>query len=351
MIELYKRDAKGAIRVWRIHSEGQWIIWEWGLLSGEEQNNEEHVPYGLAGRTIEEQIESRINSRVSKQRDKGYVNTIEQAKNDPVTNTLGFMKPMLAQVFSKQKEVEFENAFYQYKYNGHRCMIHCENGIKTAYSRNGKVIDTIPELLDEIIMEDDITLDGELYLHNTSLQKITSLVKKRQPDTLLLKFLCYDVMISDMYYPMRHEYLRNKVHLGEKSQFVPTFPNVSSIHEMLKNARSFHFEGVIMRLDKFGYEDGKRSKSLLKIKQFLDIDVEVLNITSSREGWAILHCITSDKKVFRVSAPGTMDEKHKTYELRHQYIGKCIRIEFAEWTDDKVPFHPVAKEWAENISL
>lgn len=346
---LYTKDSHGKIRQWHIYSLGNVINITYGLVDGEQILQTEIVDEGKQTRNIDEQVISRINSRVNKQLDRGYCEKIEDAMNGKPTNSLGLAKPMLAHKFADAKKVDFTNAYLQRKYDGHRCLITRSNGELIAYSRNGKVINSIPHILKYLDnLPEGSTLDGELYAHGKSLQSISSWVKKYQEDSYKLHYIVYDIM-EDVNYSERHPILNSyslNWHADEDCQIqaAPSIliENADEAYECMRSYKMAGYEGAILRLDGYKYEDGKRSHGLLKLKQFDDDNFIVVNIVTAREGWAILTCITENGKEFKVSAPGTFEEKHEIVLKSEDYIGRYVRVEYANLTKDGIPFHPVA---------
>jgi ATP-dependent DNA ligase len=360
-ISLYKRDAAGSLQVWSIWAQNDEIWIEWGQEDGELQCQSELIEEGKASRTIQEQVLSRVNSRVEKKLDKGYVRDRNHALTHKPVNRLGLPRPMLAKPFDKVKKIDYSTSWLQFKYDGHRCLIHhISDDEYIAYSRNGKPITTITEILRQVrIMHlpDGFTLDGELYRHDESLQKITSWVKRRQLATETLVYMVYDVITP---YPVTFTarlHILNSLNwpvawnLGGHPYILkaPTVPCVppDEISIGLKNAIDQGYEGLILRRNTAPYEDGKRSMSLVKIKKFIDDEFLVVDIIPSREGFAVLQCIAKNGKRFGATAPGTVDEKFDVMEKRDQYIGRHIQLQYAGLTDEGKPFHPTAVRWRE----
>lgn len=351
-IYLYKKSANGKLQVWSIKSEDDEIIISWGEDGGRQQIQSECIDYGLAGRTLDEQIISRVNSRVNGKLDQGYVHDRGHALiNEPV-NRLGLKKPMLATKFKDVKGIDFLSSVVQCKYDGHRCLINRDGGDFQAYSRNGKPIEAIHEILEavkESYLPDGYTLDGELYHHRTPLQTISSWVKRRQPMTAKLVYIVYDVLTPDekLYY-QRYQMLQ-KLNLWGPIQIAPTDVNVveAQIPMMLKASIEDGYEGLILRRDGFAYEDGKRSKGLVKIKQWMDDEFKVISIKQSKEGYAVLKCIMESGVTFEATAPGTMDEKFDVWLYRESWIGKFVNVQYANLTKAGKPFHPIATMWRE----
>jgi len=346
-VELYIKDNKGAIRVWEVIQDGQDIVIHFGVLGGAIQEKREYVPHGKAGRSIQQQIDLQINSRVSRQRDRGYVDTIEEAKTK-TTNQLGLLKPMLAQRFDRVS-VNLNDVFLQHKYDGNRCIITKQHGKILAYSRNGKVIPAdLSHITNGLKLDEGQFIDGELYCHGEKLQTIVSWIKRTQDNTKLLNFHAYDLM-SDEPYEKRMYQLVDMIGLHDSIQFAPTIRANGMEQIMGYHKRSIQagYEGTIIRLPDYGYEDGKRSRSLLKLKTFLDAEFEVIDIHESKDGWAILECETDEGNTFRVSAPGTMEEKMDILDDADFYIGQYVNVEYAQLTKDGIPFHPVATYFRE----
>lgn len=354
---LYKIDANNLIRVWSISAEGSVLIIQHGVLNGATQISTERVALNKSGRDIDQQVALAKQSRINKQLDKGYCNTPEEAMNSKGLNASKLAKPMLAQKFRNVKNIDFANCFVQYKYNGHRCLVTKQNGKLIAYSRNGKPINSIDHILKDLQwLPEGYTLDGELYLHSIPLQTISSLVRKNQPDSKKLVYVVYDfISAMTMPYAARNSCLQDwSVGATTPSICVaPTFAFSESkmpIKERLAESIANGYEGLILRHGSTGYEPGKRSQSLVKVKQVLDDEFCIVGVRQSADGWAIFECNAMPRvspaatvfDTFRVSAMGTMQDKYDTWMNRNNFIGKMLTVEFFEWTIDNKPFHPVA---------
>lgn len=357
-IKLYKKDSAGKIRVWSVEADyaNECLIIEHGVLGGEIVTKEEFIDEGKAGRDIDEQLDSRLQSRANKKMDLGYVDSIEKA-NGPLRNAIGFLMPMKAQptvdkhLRVKEKlinQVDWSNAFVQRKYNGLRCLItQTEDGL-VAYTRGGKYITTISHILDGMILPLNATIDGELYCHGTPLQTINSWAKRKQPNTSKLKLLAYD-MISASEFGARFSNLKELNALGPGVEIAETIL-VNSYKEAIGYFHQFRnegYEGAILRHGIAGYEDGKRSKSVLKIKGWHDSEFVVVDITESKDGIAVLHMMTENGSQFKATAPGTYTEKKSVLRNKGEYIGLSVTIRFAELTNDGLPAQPVAVAWRE----
>lgn len=339
--KLYMMDNNGKIREWSIGVDDWVIVIEHGEKDGTMQRVIEVIEKGKAGRTIEEQIMSRMASRISKQRDRGYRPELPAVGSRP-TNTLGFAKPMLATPLKNIKGADFTGAYIQRKYDGNRCLITNEGGELIAYTRNGKRITTIGHILNGLELLEGQTLDGELYAHGYPLQTIVSWIKRQQQDTLKIRYHAYDI-IADLPYSRRYALLNMaSEYFTPAMELVPTeeVRDWNHVEKHFKESRKEGYEGSIIRLHTAGYEDGKRSKSLIKVKAWEDGYFTIANIIPSREGWAILVCLIGDR-TFKVTAPGPIDHKHYIMNNKEKYIGHKARVEYAQLTKDGIPFHPV----------
>jgi DNA ligase-1 len=343
MTTLYKITATGAIQQWSIMKQKDKLYIVYGQQNGALQEQHEFIETNKSGRSIAEQIELRANSRINKQLDKGYCYTIEEARQSIGLNASKLLKPMLAQQL-KNSKVDFNKCFVQYKYNGHRCLIMGTEEGPVAYSRNGKQINTIKHITDSIDIQPGVILDGELYVHGMALQDTGSLIRKIQPGNDKLDYIVYDIIINKPY-EQRLKKIMEYAYVSECVQVAPTdMPGHNNIDEQLQNAIDSGYEGLILRTNDCGYEAGKRSSSLIKVKKFQDAEFIVLNIHESADGWGILECmdVLTGKK-FRVTAPGTVPEKTEIWTNKMNYIGRFVNVEYFDLTNDGIPFHPVAK--------
>lgn len=357
--ELFAKSASGAIISWKVETfpkEDSTIDlkFSYGQVGGAITISTETISEGLAGRTISEQAMLKAQSKINKKLDSGYVESYQEASEKKRVNILGLKKPMLACKFdSIEKKLFIDTDYYyvQRKYDGHRCIIKNVDGTLIAYTRNGKLIESIDHILSELNIPVGETVDGELYHHGTPLQTISSWIKKNQPESKQLVYIVYDVMQNEPYEQRLNWLYENISKNGESVQIAPTYSTPYK-EDIIRSRDEFitqGYEGAMLRHPKSKYEDGKRSDGLIKVKKFNDDDFLVVDIISSKDGWAILSCITKEGKNFTVSAPGTLYQKYEVLEKKQSYIGKYVTVEYSGWTKDKVPFHPVATAFREKF--
>lgn len=340
---LYAKDVNGTIRVWNITAHDSGLTITHGVLGGSKQTKEEQIMTGDAHKSKEEKIYSRYLSRINSKTDAGYMENLDEAKKAKRVNGMGLLRPMLAAPIKNVRGIKYENAFYQHKYDGNRCLVTKRNDKVIAYSRNGKPISSIGHIIQGIELGEGQTIDGELYCHGVVLQTICSWIKREQDATLNLSLRVYDI-VEDSPYIDRLSSLRS-LQLGDNASLVPTYrvESEQALDDFLEGSLREGYEGGILRWGEVGYQDGKRSKNLAKIKVFEDDEYRVVDIEESKDGWAILVCImNASDKTFRVSAPGSMDHKYDVAREPHLYIGKKVQVKYANLTKDGIPFHPVA---------
>lgn len=345
---LYAKDVSGVIRVWSIVTTSTGLIIEHGVYGGSMQHKvEKVVPKG--NRTMDEQIKARYYSRCNRQFDKGYVETLDEAQLKGRTNAIGMKRPMLAQAKKHVKDIDYQHAYYQHKYDGNRCLITKQGGKVTAYSRNGKPVTSIKHITDSMKLYEGQTIDGELYCHGIPLQTINSWVKREQKATLNLQMRVYDCMMNESY-ANRLGMIIN-ADLGKNAFFVDThrIHNEEEAMDLFKRSLKEGYEGGIIRWGLDGYEDGKRSKSLVKLKMVEDAEFIIVDIIPSVDGWARLECETNEGDNFMVSAPGSLPERHAIMDDFEQHLGRLVTVEYAYMTKDGIPFHPVAKAFRDDL--
>lgn len=328
-------------KVWKIWSKGNSII-----IEANGATYFEDIAGGLAGRSLDEQIKLRINARVRSKLDDGFKRD-KSKLGKTITNQLGLARPMLATHLKDCRHKVNDDWFVQPKLDGHRCLID-----KTgAYSRAGRPIDTITEIIEELQIPEGVTFDGELYCHGQALQTISSWAKRRQKATANLQYHIYDVMIPGLSFKLRQEFL-DTIEFGSpyiRKVTTDTIGNIGNLTEYFNKVKSVGYEGLILRPPTGLYESGKRSKTLIKVKSRLDAEFKCIDILPTKWGWGNLVLLTKEGLSFKTPAPGTLAEKTKQLINKELYIGRFVTCEFADWTIEKKPFHCVAIRWREDI--
>ena len=355
--QLFRSTKNGSVSVWTIWSEENTILIE---TKGTEHSSpvlfKEEVPKGLASRTVEQQIESRITSRIRVKLDHGYNPDINIARAGIMTNQLNLAMPMLAERFSNIKTWDIKEMMVQPKLDGHRCLITRVGDEYIAYSRRGKLITTVDHILKNLHFPDGYTLDGELYCHGIALQTIASWAKRKQPNTKRLGFWCYDVITpyENTKYIDRFRFLTTEVSFGNCSNLLATrngydFEKEFTMGSYLQRIIDKGYEGVILRPKEGTYHIGRRHKDLIKVKQWFDNDYEIKKVTTSKSGLAVLHMQENNGEWFKATAPGTRMQNHDVLKRPNWYIGGQVTIEYPNKTNKGIPFQPIAIRYVTNL--
>ena len=353
----YRRSSFG-LSTWTLWYEGDTIYYASALSEGgNPQVHLEQVEINQSGRTLQQQIELQMRSRLSRMLDKGYKASREEALAG-ATNQLGFVNPMLAHPLQKVATPyisEERPAHVQYKYDGHRCLITRTEGNLLAYTRKGKPVTTIGHILRALdpVIGEGVTLDGELYVHGRPLQHISSLIKREQVESASLSYHVYDV-VENQVFSERWASLKSMVERLDTPSIVcvPTRTVVSldQVYTHFEEARKAGYEGSMLRLDSAGYEDGKRSGQLLKVKTRFDEDFRVVEVFAGKYQIGILKLQLNDRPgTFDCTAPGSVPEKQHILANKHLFIGRLVTVEFANKTNDGVPFHGVAIRFVDEL--
>jgi len=117
------------------------------------------------------------------------------------------------------------------------------------------------------------------------------------------------------------------------------------------------YEGGMLRCPDKGYQAGKKSRTLLKLKTFEDAEFEVIDIIEGQDKCvndtffkvAVLVCVTEDGEQFKVTAHGNAENKQQIWHDRAKHIGRLVTIKYYEKTAKNVPFHPISLQWKESI--
>lgn len=303
--------------------------------------------------TPEEQAIKQANSIVDKKIHAGYRYTIEELSSCDK----GWFQPMLAHKWDNQLSKDAV-IFVQPKFDGMRCIVRKEG----MFSRNGKPIVGAPHIYEELkqVFEyfPDIILDGELYNHElkNDFNEIISHVRKTKPteeDLQLsrdkIQYHCYDSIFKNdrfLTFETRYNIVVNIIINGDlkyvRSVETLLIP-ISQIHSYLEKYLEQGYEGLMIRLNT-PYEN-RRSGSLLKYKQFIDEEFEVLDIeegVGNRSGMmGRMFFKTKQGRQFTASSRGNEEYFKELLKNKTKYIGKMATVRYQNMTPDGSPRFPV----------
>ena len=269
---------------------------------------------------------------------------------------------MLAHRYDKHSaKIKFP-CWVQPKLDGVRMIAKKEDGKILMWSRKGKEIDIPDKIATQlgIMLSEGQCVDGEIYVHDWTFQRIISAVKKKRADTDLLEYHIYDsphptlsfedrvpkrTMCTTMF-PAYCKEWNGHAGLIENIKFVETVDIEDQKEFDLYESRfiSDGYEGMMVRNQNSLYKYKHRSYDLQKVKRFVDEEFKIIggkDGTGRETGLVIFRCITKDGLEFDVRPKGTHDERAEIYKSLSSYVGRDLTVKYQELTDDGRPRFPV----------
>lgn len=346
---LYNKGKLNQIVSWEIEIEGGKYRAITGQLNGKKTTSEWTICKGKnIGKsnetTPEEQAIKEVAAKVKKKLEEGYVENIEELENKS-----GQVQEVVM-LAEKYKDFESsidddEDLYVQPKLDGIRSKFTKEH---ILISRKNKPFNSVPHIINEANGV-SFELDGELYNHDLydDFNQIVSIVKKIKPtpedleiSKNIIRHYVYDCFIEGKF-SERYKALEE---LFEKNKFkylvlVPTYKckkaEINKYHDMFVE---LGYEGIIIRRDK-PYEYF-RSKNLLKLKNWIDEEYEILDIEEgigNRSGMMGRIKLKINDTHFYSNAKGTFAYYRDLLNNKDQYIGKFATVKYQNLTPDNVP--------------
>ena len=300
------------------------------------------------------------------------------------TNASGHLLPMLAKTYDNKDNKLFNRVpsfLGQWKINGLRCHVsfHIVNvGMFKEtqvrfMSREGTEWTSLNDLAEYILaninskvldklIEENIVLDGELYIPGYTVNDINSAVKNvNNPLNKRVQFWSYDLPIedsvfhsrSDKLYSLFHNYElphfnSKEEHLNHKNR-LNILPNYNILNETdAINSRNkfidLGFEGAMLKDPNAEYQFGKRNLSMIKFKAHDDGIFTIVDIKPEgikRSTIPLFTCKNDiNEHLFNCSINGSFEEQEYYLINKDKYIGRSLHIEYGERSGKaQVPFH------------
>jgi len=384
---LYKRDTAGRIREWTVEygyddDDNAGTRTVSGLTDGKKVtsvwNITEAKNVGRSNATnAREQAVSEAQSLWDINVEKEYFENV--ADIDLYTK----FKPMLAHDYTKRPQSQ---GWSQPKLDGIRCIAD-KNGL---WTRSGKEITSCPHIWDAIgpilRRNPNMVFDGELYNHELKedFNKITSLVRKvktteadRAEAAKLVQYHvydCYDHNQPNLTFNQRDRLFTNIFLLVQDDKIVSSESTKSTTYEALSDTQP-RVQDVIKLVEALrandqeeldsmyryyleqGYEgqmvrnstpyEFKRSKNLLKRKEFITEEFRVVDVLEGSGNWAgyakrfVLEM--SDGTQFGSNVRGSQEELRALLHADEQPTWATCR--YFELTPDGVPRFPVVIDY------
>ena len=389
---LVSKSSTGKVRVVYLSSSEEWnddlggytIERRHGQWMGKMQDAPTIViSKGKAGRTHREQLELQYNSELKKYLDKGY----KEIDTDPElcsesdllevigefkTDQSGFAKHMLAKQADKVKQSSIDKIPYWYasrKIDGVRAALFWRDGAIHTASRGGGDYDCSmqqflenPDLIEFFETHPEFVLDGEIYKHGWSLQKLSGEARRceHMEGSDHLEFYLYDVMYPDIDFETRLKMLnivQKSLDLGFdpyrewkpgelRIQMVPQekvsgYDNIDKLHDQYV---SEGWEGVVIRDPSKDYGFGKRTNAMLKVKKYQDSEFMITGMQEGlREEDMCFTCVTKDGIEFAAKPWGTRELKQQYRKDMESLIGKMATVKYFYLSDEGCPLQPSVK--------
>ncbi len=356
---LIGENKHGGKKFWRLHilrdgkdyhTQSEWYNTS---TTGKESKKQLSTPYfaeptnvGRSNeRNSEQQAEFEFDAIIKKQRDKGFRADGEKKMTIPM--------PMLAHKFKDNKHKVNWPVFVQPKLNGMRMLFDGQGG----WSRGNK--DVIPDVINHLSMDTaGFILDGELMLPgNVLLQETMTAIKRYRPELSPKLIYCvYDVVDESVSFEKRNKIVNDVCNVApENVKIVNTYicHNEIEVMQYHKQFVSGGYEGTMIRFLNAPYEIGKRSYSLLKLKDFVDEEfriVDCIDGEGSDTGLAIFTLDAGNGQTFNCRPEGTQENRAELFKNRNQLIGKYLTVRYFEKSRDNIPIFPVGvsiREWGE----
>lgn len=336
---LYKYTTKGQAQQWQIFVDDSWFYTQEGIVGGLLTKS---LPTFCAAKNVgranettpQEQAILEAKAKHQKKIDSGYAENLDKSGAK-------FFEPMLAFEYSKYPNIPFtKRTFVQPKLDGLRA----DNFNNKLTSRNGKPYVSCPHLY-----QNKARLDGELYNHEykSDFNKIVSLCKKQKPtkedleeSTKKVQMWVYDFPEHNDVFSKRYEALEKWYNDNYHQKYnpfwlVPTY-EVKNMDEVINYHAQFvneGYEGTIIRIDLGPYEN-KRSKQLLKYKDFIDEEFEIVEYEEGEGGrvgtigFFIMKHDKNPKLTFKSNVKGDFDFLKQVWQDREKYIGTKATVKY-----------------------
>lgn len=349
---LYSRTSTGAVQTWMIEVDGGRYRTIYGQVDGKKTTTEWYYAQPTnVGRANERNAEMQALFEAAaifrKRTETGYHLKVEDIDKPTMIDC------MLAQKFEDREDDLKYPVFSQPKLDGIRCL--CTS--TTMFSRQGKIFKSAPHILKalESFFKEfpDAVLDGELYCDklNNDFNKIVSLVRKTKPTQAdldesanVIQYWVYDVIDTDKTFGERHKWLCGNLPEDDTIVLVETSVayDKKDLDTEYESYMSDGYEGQMVRTD--GLYECKRSKTLLKRKEFQDAEYEILEIgegTGNRTGMAGFMVLKNEKgENFNSNIKGSHEFLADLFQNKDRYIGEKATCQFFHLSPYGIPRFP-----------
>lgn len=394
---LFSRTSTGDIQQWQIEIEGNKFRTHSGKVGGKiviaKWTITEGKNIGRSNQTSpEEQALVEAQAKWQKKHDSGY-----RESTDDIDD-IGFTEPMLAHNWDDYGSEAVYPLYCQPKLDGIRCIIRADG----MWSRKGKLFVSAPHIFETLKPLFDanpsLILDGELYCNKfaNDFDKVCSVIRKTKPDATdlaysreVMQYWIYDMPSDPGVFSVRSENLRKLLTPYTATNMVVVLEThkvgcEQELTDLYEKWIDEGYEGQIIRTD--ATYEFKRTKRLLKRKEFQDREYKILDIVEGEgnrtgtagymvfksgrgivnagdpsprtgdyrctkchfiralsKGNTIPQCSCGNDKwedIFRSNIKGNMDKLKDILNRKAELIGQEATIKFFRLTPDGIPRFP-----------
>jgi ATP-dependent DNA ligase len=361
---LYKLNNLGSVSWWRIEplQDGSGYKTSWGNDHNTISTNTQNVAYfsDPSPRALDVRIEAEITKQLGR---KGYSRTIPTSTPE---------LPMLAKLWKDGKEQaeEWQGYYIQPKIDGHRAIATAQE----MHTRQNVRILSVPHIsliLDQLVdSHPQMKLDGELYIPGADLPTVQSAVRRSSAHPILwgqVRYAIFDVVDTSLPFHLRLEQLHNfYATLLDAWETILTlsFPDhiqkyvarkcpidlvATNLHHNTTSFKEEHdryveagYEGLIIRNPDGMYRPNYRSYDLLKYKDFMDTEFEIVDIKEARNMCGVYVCRAPNGDTFDVNPASTASFRRRILKYKENYIGRMVTVKYEKMSPGGKPLKPTA---------
>lgn len=339
---LYKYDEKNRLRIWTIILDNNKIYSIYGLENGKKTKSSPQIFTNSKLKSGNQLAETFFYKTIKLKLLKGF-------KENKIKNNQLIILPMRAHKYEEHFHKIIYPAFIQRKYDGFRCLAYYNKKLDKVIllSNNGKPFYNL-EIIEQQLKpffknNNDLYFDGELYIHNTKLQSISSLLlSKKTVDTsniIYNIFDCFFLQNLNLNFYFRYQFLlklfKDKILKNSKLNLVECI-EVKNKEEIDKYFHKFlgeGYEGIIVRNFDGLYKLNGKSYDVLRSKEFKS---NSFKIVGAKKGsgkqkdsviW-ILQCLNNKNKTFNAIPYGSIKEREKWWNDRKKYLNKIVLVKY-----------------------
>lgn len=350
---LYKYTKTGSVQTWVCFSDGDEVVSIYGQLDGKLQESRytcEAKNVGRSNATTPEQqaiaeVESAYEDRIQ---NKHYRETLEEAQE------------VVDACIVPMKVINYKDHPNKVKYP---CMISTKKNGSRAMFKDGKVISKAGRVeefkvghITDQVKQLSMDVDGEVYRHGWSLQRIQSARKKPNEDTPELELHVFDIPVRGKTLSERNSMLVNlKQEVAQKglSHIKVCIRWAVMSQDQLDYSFEYDvskgYEGLVIWNEGGMYEFGNRSNEVLKWKPRYDSEAKIIDVTKDKNGNGKLHLQACDalgnvkfKAMMKVHRRDGK-EYPRDYDSMCAIKGKWITFSYEELSDKGVPLKPIGE--------